>query len=89
MVFFLVGGATRDEGPLIAISKRLLNLSDSLYVAFSYHCIVSYTGTIDEVSQEINMTWVQPRVLDLPQVCPCMKYCVLAYDRCHHVLLGV
>ena len=25
-------------------------------------------GTIDEVNQEINMIWVQPRVLDINQV---------------------
>lgn len=25
-------------------------------------------GTIDEVEQQVNMTWVQPRVLDYAQV---------------------
>lgn len=25
-------------------------------------------GSIDEVDQKVQMTWVQPRVLDLPQV---------------------
>jgi 26S proteasome regulatory subunit N9 len=25
-------------------------------------------GTIDEISQSVNMTWVQPRVLDMKQV---------------------
>eukprot|EP00118_Oscarella_pearsei_P004295 m.18134 g.18134 ORF g.18134 m.18134 type:complete len:96 (+) comp27601_c0_seq2:1372-1659(+) len=25
-------------------------------------------GSIDEVKQLVNMTWVQPRVLDLPQI---------------------
>ena len=28
-----------------------------------------YSGTIDEVNQEVNMTWVQPRVLEFNQVC--------------------
>lgn len=32
-------------------------------------CILSISGTIDEISKEVNMTWVQPRVLDLDQVC--------------------
>lgn len=27
-------------------------------------------GNIDEVDQKVQMTWVQPRVLDLQQVCP-------------------
>ncbi len=26
-------------------------------------------GTIDEVNQEVTLPWVQPRVLDLAQVC--------------------
>jgi 26S proteasome regulatory subunit N9 len=26
------------------------------------------TGSIDEVSKQVNMTWVQPRVLDLTQI---------------------
>ena len=26
------------------------------------------SGTIDEVDQQVNMTWVQPRVLDYSQV---------------------
>ena len=40
-------------------------------------------GHIDEVEQRIHMTWVQPRVLDLEQVCPCGKYqlCVLDLDQ--------
>lgn len=25
-------------------------------------------GSIDQLSQEVNMTWVQPRVLDVKQV---------------------
>lgn len=25
-------------------------------------------GSIDQLSQEVNMTWVQPRVLDIDQV---------------------
>ena len=29
---------------------------------------VCLTGSIDEVSKQVNMTWVQPRVLDLSQV---------------------
>ena len=34
---------------------------------FQQHSFLSI-GTIDEVNQEINMIWVQPRVLDLNQV---------------------
>ena len=30
--------------------------------------MVVILGSIDEVNQEISMTWVQPRVLDLSQV---------------------
>ena len=26
-------------------------------------------GSIDQLNQEVNMTWVQPRVLDIDQVC--------------------
>ena len=50
------------------------NESD-LYVNVNEHTIVILAilspccvGSIDEVSQEITMTWVQPRVLDLTQV---------------------
>ena len=35
------------------------------------HCsivIILILGTIDEVDQQVNMTWVQPRVLDYTQV---------------------
>jgi len=32
------------------------------------HTISYYSGTIDEVNQEVNMTWVQPRVLEFNQV---------------------
>jgi hypothetical protein len=32
------------------------------------------TGSIDEVSKQVNMTWVQPRVLDLTQVSIGRKY---------------
>ena len=41
------------------------------------------TCHIDEVEQRVHMTWVQPRVLDLEQVCPCGKYqlCVLDLDQ--------
>ena len=28
-----------------------------------------YVGSMDEVNQEVNITWVQPRVLGLNQVC--------------------
>ena len=32
-------------------------------------CLSIYlSGTIDEVDQQVNMTWVQPRVLDYTQV---------------------
>ena len=39
-------------------------------------------GTIDEVSGEVHMTWVQPRVLDLKQVRgePCNYYCQIWYN---------
>lgn len=35
---------------------------------FSKFMLTSISGTIDEISKEVNMTWVQPRVLDLDQV---------------------
>lgn len=31
-------------------------------------------GNIDEVDQKVQMTWVQPRVLDLPQVGPFITF---------------
>ena len=41
-------------------------------VAFTcivYVCVLLYVGSMDEVNQEVNITWVQPRVLGLNQVC--------------------
>ena len=32
-------------------------------------CVLLYVGSMDEVNQEVNITWVQPRVLGLNQVC--------------------
>lgn len=40
-------------------------------------------GNIDEVDQKVQMTWVQPRVLDLQQVSP---HSVRSYRKCFSVL---
>ena len=40
----------------------------SIYVLHCHHFFFS-TGTIDEVNKEVDMKWVQPRVLDRKQVC--------------------
>ena len=59
------------------ISSTILNLFSGLALSVtfvSFTCIVSvcvllYVGSMDEVNQEVNITWVQPRVLGLNQVC--------------------
>ena len=35
-------------------------------------------GSIDQLDQEVNMTWVQPRVLDINQVCVWMDRWLIA-----------
>ena len=48
-------------------------------------------GSIDQLSQEVNMTWVQPRVLDIDQVCDedqqCLHgiYCIVTAHWVHIV----
>ena len=40
----------------------------SICLSLSIYPSIYLSGTIDEVDQQVNMTWVQPRVLDYTQV---------------------
>ena len=64
--YFHTGGVVSYEGTVTRAGKRY---STSLRPeAFLKHNVGDHTGTIDEVDQQVTMTWVQPRVLDMGQV---------------------
>lgn len=70
----LSGGAACDESPfswaregyaLCWQRQGWAKMNESLFIVT--YCFL-FLGSIDEVSQEVQMTWVQPRVLDREQV---------------------
>ena len=53
-----------------------------VFVGMSVHLLdnaFSLSGTIDEIDQTVNMTWVQPRVLDPRQVSVVHSYLLVGH----------
>ena len=70
------GGATSHESTFSRVSKRYVPTKCILCVKHLTMALVeTLAGSIDQVLQQVTMTWVQPRVLDKDQVncvCTCL-----------------
>ena len=58
---------------------RKYGWSEVAFTCIVYVCVLLYVGSMDEVNQEVNITWVQPRVLGLNQVCVLSLFCFLFF----------